>query len=125
MPDEQKKEPKVIEADFSMKPTRGNAEREQEELQEQLERVDQYSMTGAMNYAMALAMALAHFNQLRKEIQDDLVFVIVTRMGAIQAFGGGEHFPTNEEMPVESGFFVSIDDIEAEIKAEKEDAAEE
>lgn len=121
-PDQDKKEVTVSKV---VSPARGNADREQqdaEDLQEQLDRVDQYSMTGAMNYPMALAMALTHFTQLRKEVQEDLVFVIVTRMGAIQAFGGGEHLPTNEEMPVESGFFVSIDDLEEEIEQAKKDA---
>lgn len=129
MPEPEQKKPQSVAPDVAMQQAvqsampraGGNAEREQEEMQAQMERIDQYALTGAMNYPMALAIALDHFKRLNRSAQEDIVLIVVTRLGAVQIFGSGEAFPTNEEVPAEAGFIVTIDDIEEELDAEKKE----
>lgn len=127
MTDEQaKSKDGAVDAKFTVKMPQGagvraegNAEREQEDFEEQMAHVNQYELTGAMNYPVALGIATHHFKQLRKDAQEDVVLAVVTRGGAVQWFGTGEVFDNNDETPSEGGFLVYIEDIEEEIAEQK------
>lgn len=75
------------------------------------ESFDQYAGSGAPNFPMAVEKAVELYNALGDEAAEELVCVTVTRLGAVQPFGKGEQFPTNEEQPTEMGFIVTREDI--------------
>jgi len=86
---------------------------------------DQYTTTGAMNFATALVCATTMFTNLIPEAQEEVNLVIVDRAGGIFIIGVGELFPTNEDAPVPQGFVIYRDDIIEFLEGAPEDEGEE
>ena len=75
------------------------------------ENFDQYAEVGAPNFPIAVEKALEVYNTLTTAAQEELILIVVTRMGAVQFFGSGDLFPSNQEQPCEMGFLVTREDI--------------
>lgn len=72
---------------------------------------DQYVSTGAPNFETALMIAVAFFENLEHQAQEDMSLMIVDRSGSAYILGTGEVWPNNENAPVPSGFIIYRDDI--------------